>query len=150
MNVGYCELLAEGDVHDPEGLARYIQQITGTPWPTLEDMILLKKKCKEFFELYPHVDYVTLCHVANWAKRKKKRFSNVWKCVDAYRWAWEDGAIPEIANNCDRQTERLIGDALSVETDELWRNALISTEDGNVRKDLVERWLIRRKPVVMR
>lgn len=148
--MGELDYVEINQVNDPDVLARYIQQKTGTPWPTWKDRAILRKKCKEFFEHYPHLDYRTLCHVADWCARKKRRFSNVWKVIDAFRFAYEDGALPEVDRGriADKSTDERIQEALEVETDSMWRSMLIGTQDVNVRKEVLEQWLESRKPLL--
>jgi hypothetical protein len=136
-----------GEVQDANALARYIEQRTGAPWASIKDMSILRKKCKEFFEHYPHCDWTTLCHVADWCQRKRKRYSHVWKVVDAFRYAYEDGALPEVDQGYrNRNLEREIADALEQETDRLWRMRLIGTRGIDARKEVLQSWRMKREP----
>lgn len=146
--MGSLDLVSTGEVTNPDLLARYICQTTGTPWASIKDLCVMKKKCKEFFQHYPHLDYSTLCHVADWAQRRKKRYSHVWKVVDAFRYAYEDGALPEVDNKiqCDAEVEEGIERALEVETDGVWRTQLIATQSVRARKEVLEDWIQMRKP----
>lgn len=144
-----CDIdyLSTSQVNDPKTLARYIQQQTGTPWATLQDMVLLQKKCKVFFSHYPHLSYETLCHVADWAHRRKRRFSNVWKVVDAFRYAYQDGSLPEVdARVPDHKLEEQISEALNVETDSDWRMQLIATRSEKTRREVFSNWQTNRQP----
>lgn len=137
------------DVTNVETYAQYVQQTTGTPWPSIADMSVLRKKTDEFFMAYPHCDWVTLCHVADWAKRRRRRYASVWRVLAAFPYAWEDGAIPELYRITDQTTEAGITEALTIETDYVWRRVLSCTEDGNKRKELLDQWLTTRKPTLV-
>lgn len=148
--MGALDYLSVNEVNDPVTLSRYIEQQTGTPWATYQDMALLRKKCKEFFKRYPYLDYSTLCHVADWAHRRKRRYSNVWKIVDSFRYAYEDGALPEVNHRRHNEPdlENGIEEALLIETDRRWRTMLIATDNIKVRKEVLENWRIQRQPLL--
>lgn len=138
------------DVKDPVLLARYIEQRVGTPWATAKDVAILRKKCKEFFEHYPHLTYGALCHAADWAHKKKKRLSHVWKVVDMFRYAYEDGFVPEAdRTEIESPIAMAIDEALAVETDDIWRTRLIATDDAKVRKEVLDRWQTTRRPQLL-
>ena len=149
--MGAIDYVSIEQVDSPDLLTRYICQTTGTPWASGRDIGIVRKKCKEFFEQYPYLDYSALCHVADWVARRKKRYSHVWKVIDAFRYAYEDGALPEVDRRTkpDPQIEEEIDRALEVETDRVWRMRLIGTEDVNSRKEVLDAWLTMRKPVLL-
>lgn len=90
-------VLSSDDVNDVKTFVRYAQQAMGAPIPrTNNDWNMIRKKAKEFFEEKPGADWQTLCRVVQWARMKKKRPSAVWKIIDMWKWAWEDGALPEL------------------------------------------------------
>lgn len=144
--ISHNRYLAAADVKNASEFAQFAQQNLGTPWATKKDMVLLQKRSNEFFSHYPHCGWDTLCRVVMWAKRKRKRFAYVWQTVDAFRWAWQDGAIPELERSRDDAVEDRIDDALTIETNDVWRTALIGTENRNQRRELVEQWEQERKP----
>lgn len=146
-----CEMdyVTIGQVNDAQTLARYIEQTTGTPWATLQDIILLKKKSKEFFTRYPYLDYSTLCHIADWCQRKRRRYSNVWKVIDSFRYAYEDGALPEIdMARQDPILEHNICVAVEKEPDQLWRMKLMGERGIDARKELLDNWRRTREPML--
>lgn len=149
--MGAIDFVSIDQVDNPDLLIRYICQRTGTPWATGKDIAIVRKKCKEFFLQYPHCDYSTLCRVADWAARRKRRYSNVWKVIDAFRYAYEDGALPEVDRKVrkDPLLEEEISGALEVETDRVWRMRLLATDDVNSRKEVLDAWMQMRKPVLV-
>jgi hypothetical protein len=78
----------------PRAFAEYCQQTIGTPWPTLKDMTILRKKIKEFFEHYPRCDYRSLCRVANWCRARKRRPTRAWLVIESFRDAWRTATCP--------------------------------------------------------
>lgn len=138
------------DVHDPETFAKYIQQTLGCPWPRAKDMVVLRKKIKDFFERYPHCDYDTLCKVVNWCKGRKRRFAHVYSVVDQFRYAYQAGYLPEVDESVrlDSQVEEGIREALSMETDDTWRTRLMCSEGSTLRKEVLVNWIEKRKPVL--
>lgn len=146
--MGAIDSVTIKQVDSPEKLTDYICQTTGTPWATIKDQVLMRKKCNEFFERYPHLDYSTLCHVADWCKRRRRRYSHAWKVVDAFRYAYEDGALPEVDQRVrpEPEVESGIEEALEMETDRIWRMRLIGTDGQKFRREVLEDWLVKRKP----
>jgi len=132
----------QADDDQPKAFAEYAQQTLGVPWPTLKDLILLRKKANEFFEHYPHTDWRTLCRVVDWAANRKKRYSRVWMLVDDFRKAWAAGALPELDPN--RQTnatvEEQIFEALETETDESWRRRLLLAQGARQQEEVLALW----------
>lgn len=149
--MGRLDYLSTPDVHNSETLATYIEQQTGTPWATNQDRLILKKKCNEFFQRYPYLDYEALCHLTDWCHRRRRRFSNVWKVLDQFRYAYEDGALPEVntRRRVDPQLEQDIEEALSLETDSEWRAMISGTPNLKVRKEVLENWRIKRRPLLV-
>lgn len=149
--MGGLDYLTSSDVTDADSLCTYIEQQTGTPWATYKDKMVLKKKCKEFFVRYPYLDYSTLCHVTDWCKRNKRRYSNVWKVIDQYRYAYQAGALPEVNDRrfLEPDMEKAIEEALQVETDLNWRMMLVRTQNLTVRKEVLDNWRIQRQPLLM-
>lgn len=146
--MGAIDYMTTSKVDSPEKLCDYICQTTGTPWATLKDQFTMRKKCNQFFTQYPHLDYSTLCHVADWCQRRRRRYSHVWKVVDAFRYAYEDGALPEVDRRVlpNLDIESQIVEALNVETDKVWRMRLIGTDGQRFRKEVLEDWLTMREP----
>ena len=147
--ISHNRYLAAADVTDAATFAQFAQQNLGTPWATKKDMVLLTKRSNDFFAHYPHCQWDTLCRVVMWAKRKRKRFAYVWQTVDAFRWAWQDGAIPELERTVDDAVEDRIKEALTIETTKYWLSLLVGTENRNQRRELIEEWEQERKPQLL-
>jgi hypothetical protein len=121
--------------------AEYVQQKLGVPWPTQKDFAILRHKITEFFEHYPRLNYFTLCRVVDWARSRHRRYDRVWKVVDAFRYAWTDGAIPELApDQTDEGVEARITAALAVETSATWRRCLLGATGAKARRQIIEEW----------
>lgn len=122
--------------------AGYASQTIGIPTPTIKDMTILRKKCKEFFAEYPHCDWYTMCRIVQWAKARKKRFARVWMLVARYREAWSANFIPELENT-DREdidVEAGIARALEVEERVGWRRRLTMTSGAELRRGVLLEW----------
>jgi len=143
--------IKSNDVRDAESLARYIQQTVGVPWPTLKDMTVLRRSVNEFFQHYPDLDYLTLCRVADWCRSKKRRFARVWQVVPQFRWAYADGALPEVdqVRHTDVDVEDAIREAVAVETDDVWLDRLVCSQGRSLRREVLERWNQQRRPVLL-
>ena len=130
------------DAPDPVvAFAEYTQQRLGVPWPTQADLRILRRKVREFFAHYPKLTYGTLCRVVEWARSRRRRFDRVWKVVDAFRLAWVDGVIPELAPDAtDDSVEERITAALAVETDPWWRRTLIGAQGRDARAQVIGEW----------
>lgn len=129
---------------DPaKAFAEYAQQSLGVPWPSYKDLILLRKKAKEFFEHYPDADWRTLCRVVTWAANRKRRYARVWALVDDFRRAYRDGALPELSPGVVRQSasvQEMVDDALKVETDEVWRRRLLLADGRMQQEEVLAAW----------
>lgn len=133
----------------PRAFADYCQQTIGTPWPTLKDMTILRKKIKEFFAHYPQCDYRSLCRVAQWARSHKKRPTRAWLVLEMFRDAWRDGYLPELdpAERRDENIEGNISTALDEETRPEWRSRLLGARGVEGRREAYEEWLMNRRSV---
>lgn len=122
--------------------AEYAQQITGVPWPTIQDYKILRREVNVFFEHYPHLDYYTLCRVAQWCAKRKKRPNRVWRIVGMFRAAWSDGALPELApaDRSDENVEERIRHALHTETCQDWRRRLLGAAGLEARRRAICEW----------
>lgn len=145
------DYLSIADVQDPKTLARYISQRTGVPYPNNSEMMILRKKVKDFFVQHPHLNYSTLCRVADWSVRKRRRFGNAWRVVEAWKWAYEQGAIPEVdeQRHADPKTDRAICEVLAIEKDPAWRLRFQGTQDRRIRRELLKKWTQTRQPQLL-
>lgn len=135
--------LVNADPDPNRAFAEYCQQTLGIPWPTKQDMAILRKKTREFFKQYPHCNWHTLCRVVVFLRGKKRRPARVWMCVDEYRKAWSHGVIPEINENrhTNEHIEANIAHALEIETDEVWRRRLMLAQGAITRREVYAEWL---------
>lgn len=135
--------MVNADADSTRAFAEYCQQTIGIPWPTKKDMIILRKKCNDFFTLYPHCDWRTLCRVAVFLRDRKRRPARVWMVVDEHRKAWSHGAIPELNENAhtNEHVEANIAHALATETDESWRRRLMLAQGNIARREVYREWL---------
>lgn len=126
----------------PRAFAEYAQQTLGVPWPTAKDLVILRKKAKDFFEHYPDADWRTLCRVVSWAANRKRRYSRVWMLVEDFRKAWASGALPELDPNTRRSgtVEEEIFKALETETDETWRRRLLLAQGAMQQEEVLAAW----------
>lgn len=137
--MGYLDRVMPEDVIDPDSYCRYVCQTVGSPW-TMTDSFVMKKKLKTFFKAYPECGYGTLIRIAQWTRSKKKRPPHAYMVVDYARYAWADGALPELdPSNVDLELERKIGRALEIETDPEWRRKLVLSE-GSGRRAVFQQW----------
>ncbi len=128
---------------DPaKAFCSYVQQSVGVPHPTIKDVVLVRKKAKEFFANYPNTDWRTLCRIAAWCKARKIRLSRPWKIIDRFREAYVGGFLPELdnANRVDEDIETQIQTALQVESNEAWRRRLIMAQGVELRRMAISEW----------
>lgn len=133
-------IMKKEEVVDSKTLAQYVQQKLGTPYPTTQGMIVLRKNIKVIFKLYPDADYQTLVKVVDWAKAKGKKFAHCHNLVAAYRYAWRDGYLPELDPNPTKEIDKLIDQALEKETDPEWCRRLRLSSGVEARTAVYEAW----------
>lgn len=131
--------------HAPDpahAFAEYVQQTLGVPWPTVKDMAILRKKCREFFEHYPQVDWRTLCRVVVYMRNRKRRVPRMWMVVDEFRKAYTAGQLPELDphRRDDEAITARINEALAVEDDEIWRRRLVLAEGAVHQQEVFQQW----------
>jgi hypothetical protein len=135
-------LVGVQDVNDPVTFAQYVQQRLGTPYPNYKQLPVLRKTIKTFFEAYPNADYGTLVRLTNWARDKKKRPAHSYQLIGMVRYAWSDGALPELdpKDRVDPETEAAIEAALKIEKDEAWRKRLMMATGIQGRQEVYAAW----------
>ena len=125
-----------------KAFCNYLQQAVGVPMPTGNDIALVRKKAKDFFDAYPHTDWRTLCRVGLWCRARKRRPPRPWMVIDKYRDAWAAGYIPEL-NQTDRVEDVIeegITKALQVEQREGWRRRLLMARGAESRRKVFTEW----------
>jgi hypothetical protein len=127
----------------PRAFAEFCQQTIGTPWPTIKDMTILRRKIKEFFARYPQCDYHSLCRVAQWTRSRKRRPTRTWMVVEFFREAWRDGYLPELdpAEQTEASVEEGIAFALDEERRPEWRRRLLGARGVEARREAYQEWL---------
>lgn len=140
--MSHTQPLEREEVVDPVTLAKYAQQRVGIPYPTVKDMTILRKKAKWFLDNNPEASWQTFVRVLDWIKAKHKHPATVWWLVDAAKWAYGDGYLPELAakERTDSELETEINAALEVETDLTWRRRLNTATGVEARRDVLEEW----------
>lgn len=128
------------DVVDAKTFAIYAQQKLGTPYPTTQGMIALKKNIKNLFATYEYADYQTLVKLVEWARSKKKRYADTFGLVAHFRYAWRDGYLPELDPNPTREIDALIEKALRTEQDQEWRRRLVLSQGVEARTAIYKAW----------
>jgi hypothetical protein len=127
------------DVVDADTFSNYVRQVFGTPG-NITDLVVLRKKLKEYQNTWPNADWNALLRTVDWAKARRKRPAHCYYIVDWVRYAWADGYLPELdAKPVDEALEDAIREALQVETDPEWRRRLAGSE-GRARKEVYLAW----------
>lgn len=139
------------DADPVAAFAEFAQQKLGTPRPTLQQMIVLRKRAKEFFVEYPHLDVRTFCRVVDWCKAKKRRPAHAVTIIKWVRYAWADGYLPELdpENQPDEDTDRGIKRALELEDDERWRRRLMLVQGRGDRAEALADWRKQRSQICL-
>ncbi len=136
--LGYVE---RGDVKDAETFAAYCQQRMGIPYPTQKDLIVLRRRAKEFFNENPRANWQTMVRVADWCNNNRKRFPQAYGVFSQVRYAWAARYVPELdpVQRVDVALEERITSALAQETDAEWRRRLM-VATGPMREVVYAAW----------
>jgi hypothetical protein len=133
--------IAASEVTDPDTLARYAQQTIGTKIPNGKEIVLMRTRCKRFFEEYPTADFSTLVHTIDYIRAKRKRVAMPWAVFAFVPWAYKDGFLPELDPRnhvvVDGHVEGQIHWILERETDPWWVNAFTYAVGVDTRKRLL-------------
>lgn len=135
-------MVTRENVVDSKTFARYVQQRLGVPYPTAKNLVILNKAIKSFFEEYPHLGYESLCNLVDWAKARNKRFADTYVLVNMYRFAWQDGFLPELdpidfeAQSFQEKEDFL----LDRESDPYWRNKIMDAQTVDAKQAIYEAW----------
>lgn len=130
------------EVCNLESFCSYARQICGVPYPTKGNLQAARKEVECLFEQYPGLDWKALCQIPLWAKIKKKRYAHILALLRSYRWAYQDGFLPELDVHDRDDLSAKIEEALRIESDPEWRRKL-SVSRGPGRKIVYEAWLRR-------
>lgn len=137
--------LTPSEVTDVKTFASFANQTIGTSFPRNQrEWGQAGKHCSTFFAENPHADWMTLVNTVAWAKAKRRRLATVTALVNSVRWAFADGALPELDPTkrrvVDEYTEEAIWKALDTETDPCWRNMLICANGIENRRLVLHAW----------
>lgn len=140
--MGYADRIKRHEVTNTKLLAAYCQQETGIPLPSGQQYIIVNKNIKEIFKQYPQANYLTLCSVIEWAKKKGIKYSHVGNLVHkGLRFAYLEGYLPELdPRNHPNNIDNLIRDAIQVETDDYWIDRLIRSTTTEGKEATYESW----------
>lgn len=146
--MGWADRVTAAEViqeENPEKFASFCQQETGIPYPTVKQMIDMKKQINDFFAMYPQANYGSLCGMVRWAKERRKRYATPGNLIrGGFRYAWRDGYLPELDPNYDDVDENLeekIEAALNRERDAEWRRRLIVAQTNDARREVYGEWV---------
>lgn len=89
-------VIERGEVDDAESFALYVRQKLGTPYPTQQQLIVLRRQLRQFFEQYPDLGFDVLLKVVDWSRAKRKRPAHAYTLLSYVRYAWSDGALPDL------------------------------------------------------
>lgn len=136
--LGYVE---RDDVCDAETFAAYCQQTIGVPYPTHRDLVVLRKRAKEFFAENPRANWQTMVRVADWCNNNRRRFPQTYGVFSQVRFAWAAKYVPELdpVQRVDVALEERITAALAQETDAQWRRRLMIAT-GPMREQVYMAW----------
>lgn len=146
--MGWADKKTVEDVKDWKSFAEYCQQETGIPYPTQKQIGVLRGAINDWFDEYPHTSYATLCQIVKWAKERRKRYATPGNLLKGgFRYAWEDGYLPELDPDYDDRDADLEADierALQQEKDPAWRRRLIVAQTNAARDEVYREWLTER------
>ena len=139
--MGWADFIAIEDVKNARTWAGYASQTAGIPYPTTKELVVVNKESAKLFEMYPNLTWSGLCQLALWAKARRRRYANAGQLLRHYKFAYQDGYLPEIDSEWPtRQLDEQITAALLVEQSPEWRRRLL-TSRGEGRKRVYEAWL---------
>lgn len=127
-------------VHDFETCEQFVMQQVGIGHVTTNDRAIFKRKIRELFENYPDADWRTLVRTAEWAKARRRRFARLFQLVEAVRYAYEDGYLPELDPSGTGDIDAQIREVLQEEDDPAWRRRLLVAQGMQAKLAVLEMW----------
>lgn len=122
------------------GLANYMQQTAGLPFPTLSDLNGMRKVTKEIFEFYPTATWYTMCRVVQYVKAKRRRPTRCTAAINMWREAMAAGYLNELDPAQDQGLIDSINRILETETEPRWRARLMGCLDNEARRLAISDW----------
>lgn len=133
-------IIRSTSVTDYETAAKFCQQQVGCGYVTGKDLGIFKKKVNELFDHYPAADWQTIVRTAEWAKARRRRFAHLFQLVEAVRYAYEDGYLPELDPRNQADVDDQIREALRDELDPDWRRRLMIAQGMQAKSMVLEQW----------
>lgn len=127
-------------VVDMETAEQFIKQQVGIGYITAKDGAIFRKKVNEMFEHYPGSSWQTLVRTAEWAKSRRKRYSRLYELVEAVRYAYQDGFLPELDPRNAETVDAEIREALLRERDPQWRRRLLVAQGMQAKLSVLQQW----------
>jgi hypothetical protein len=135
-------------VCDIDTAKQYVMQQVGIGYVTVKDTAVFRKKVKELFENYPGADWQTIVRTTEWAKSRRRRFAHLFQLVEAVRYAYEDGYLPELDPRHNGDLDEQIREVLRAEEDPAWRRRLMLAQGMQAKVAVLEMWQQVRAPDV--
>ena len=127
-------------VCDLDTCEQFIMQQVGIGHVTANDRGIFKKKVQELFDHYPEADWQTLVRTAEWAKTRRRRYARLFQLVEAVRYAYEDGYLPELDPRGTGDVDAQIREVLQEEQDPAWRRRLLVAQGMQAKLAVLEMW----------
>lgn len=133
-------IITSDSVCDIDTAKQFVMQQVGIGYVTQKDTAVFRKKVKELFENYPGADWQTIVRTAEWAKARRRRYAHLFQLVEAVRYAYEDGYLPELDRNNTENIDEQIRDVLRTEDDPAWRRRLMVAQGMQAKMAVLEMW----------
>lgn len=125
---------------------QFIMQQVGIGHVTAKDSGIFRKKVNEMFDHYPGAEWQTLVRTAQWAKARRRRYAHLYQLVEAVRYAYEDGYLPELDPNNQEDLDEQIREAIRQEVDPEWRRRLLIAQGTQAKSAILDQWMQLRAP----
>lgn len=127
-------------VEDRDSLQQYIEQQLGVGYVTMKDQAIYRRKVKDCFEHDERITWETMVKTVQWAKTRRKRYSRLHQVVEAVRYAYEDGHLPELDNDVETLLDQQIREVLQSESDPDWRRKLLVAQGETAKTAMLAMW----------
>lgn len=133
--------IRSSDVKDLKSYSCFCQQTLGVPLLRRTDISALQKQTKDIFNQYPRADWQSFVKVAYWARSRNKRFAHLRQLVACWRYALQDGCLPELAFTYeDSDLEAQIIHAVEIEKDKEWVFSLRAAKGPHAQREVFQAW----------
>jgi hypothetical protein len=127
-------------VVDMDSAEQFIKQQIGIGYVTQKDGVIFRKKVTDMFKNYPGSSWQTLVRTTEWAKSRRKRYARLHELVEAVRFAYADGYLPELDSNHQEDIDAQIRAVLRVEMDPEWRRRLLVAQGTRAKMSVLADW----------